>query len=95
MNNLEDTTTEVATELQVPVVVDENGNVDVANNPSKVWWKSKTIWFNILFTLLTIASNTLPSLQAQLHISSDMYAIISAFVNIGLRTVSTTQIKTK
>ena len=34
-------------DLQVPITVDSQGNVDVKTNPSKKWYTSKTIWRNI------------------------------------------------
>lgn len=80
-------------DLQVPITVDSQGNVDVKTNPSKKWYTSKTIWFNVIFTVLTILSNSLPALQSQFQITPEVYAMISGFVNIVLRAITASPIK--
>ena len=69
-------------DLQVPITVDSQGNVDVKTNPSKKWYTSKTIWFNVIFTVLTILSNSLPAIQSQFQITPEVYAMVAGFVNI-------------
>jgi hypothetical protein len=80
-------------DLQVPITVDSQGNVDVKTNPSKKWYTSTTIWFNVIFTVLTILSNSLPALQSQFQITSEVYAMIAGFVNIVLRAITASPIK--
>ena len=80
-------------DLQVPITVDSEGNVDVKTNPSKKWYTSKTIWFNVIFTALTILSNSLPALQSQFQITPEVYAMIAGFVNIVLRAITSSAIK--
>jgi hypothetical protein len=80
-------------DLQVPITVDSQGNVDVKTNPSKKWYTSKTIWFNVIFTVLTILSNSLPALQSQFQITPEVYAMIAGFVNIVLRAITASPIK--
>ena len=80
-------------DLQVPITVDSEGNVDVKTNPSKKWYTSKTIWFNVIFTVLTILSNSLPAIQTQFQITPEVYAMIAGFVNIVLRAITTSPIK--
>lgn len=80
-------------DLQVPITVDSQGNVDVKTNPSKKWYTSKTIWFNVIFTALTILSNSLPALQSQFQITPEVYAMIAGFVNIVLRAITSSPIK--
>ena len=80
-------------DLQVPITVDSQGNVDVKTNPSKKWYASKTIWFNVIFTVLTILSNSLPALQAQFQITPEVYAMIAGFVNIVSRAITSSPIK--
>ena len=80
-------------DLQVPITVDSEGNVDVKTNPSKKWYTSKTIWFNVIFTVLTILSNSLPALQSQFQITPEVYAMIAGFVNIVLRAITSSPIK--
>jgi hypothetical protein len=75
-------------QVDVPVAVDNQGNVEVIGNPTKQWWKSKTIIFNVAFTALTVAANTLPMLQGQFNITPETYALISGIVNIGLRAMT-------
>jgi hypothetical protein len=80
-------------DLQVPITVDSQGNVDVKTNPSKKWYTSTTIWFNVIFTVLTILSNSLPALQSQFQITPEVYAMIAGFVNIVLRAITASPIK--
>ena len=80
-------------DLQVPITVNSQGNVDIKTNPSKKWYTSKTIWFNVIFTILTILSNSLPAIQAQFQITPEVYAMISGFVNIVLRAITSSPIK--
>ena len=80
-------------DLQVPITVDSQGNVDVKTNPSKKWYTSKTIWFNVIFTLFTILSNSLPALQAQFQIAPEVYAMVAGFVNIVLRAIASSPIE--
>ena len=80
-------------DLQVPITVDNQGNVDVKTNPSKKWYTSKTIWFNVIFTVLTILSNSLPALQSQFQITPEVYAMVAGFVNIVLRAITASPIK--
>ena len=80
-------------DLQVPITVNSQGNVDVKTNPSKKWYTSKTIWFNVIFTVLTILSNSLPAIQSQFQIAPEVYAMITGFVNIVLRAITSSPIK--
>ena len=80
-------------DLQVPITVDSQGNVDVKTNPSKKWYTSKTIWFNVIFAVLTILSNSLPAIQSQFQITPEVYAIVAGFVNIILRAITASPIK--
>ena len=80
-------------DLQVPITVDSQGNVDVKTNPSKKWYASKTIWFNVIFTVLTIFSNSLPAIQSQFQITPEVYAMVAGFVNIVLRAITSSPIK--
>ena len=80
-------------DLQVPITVNSQGNVDVKTNPSKKWYTSKTIWFNVMFTVFTILSNSLPAIQSQFQITPEVYAMITGFVNIVLRAITSSPIK--
>lgn len=80
-------------DLQVPITVNSQGNVDIKTNPSKKWYTSKTIWFNVIFTVLTILSNSLPAIQSQFQITPEVYAMIAGFVNIVLRTITSSPIE--
>ena len=80
-------------DLQVPITVDSQGNVDVKTNPSKKWYTSKTIWFNVIFAVLTILSNSLPAIQSQFQITPEVYAMVAGFVNIILRAITASPIK--
>ena len=80
-------------DLQVPITVDSQGNVDVKTNPSKKWYTSKTIWFNVIFIVFTILSNSLPALQAQFQIAPEVYAMVAGFVNIVLRAIASSPIE--
>ena len=80
-------------DLQVPITVNSQGNVDIKTNPSKKWYTSKTIWFNVIFTVLTILSNSLPAIQSQFQITPEVYAMIAGFVNIVLRALASSPIE--
>jgi hypothetical protein len=65
-------------------------------NETKPWWKSKTIWFNIIVALLAVAEAQ--SAQLAQMFTPHVYAYISvgvAAVNTALRIVTTAAINSK
>lgn len=60
----------------------------------KHWYQSKTIWFNLIVTAVTLASSATPTLEQ--HMSAEVYGVIAsgiAFINAILRLVTGKPIK--
>jgi uncharacterized membrane protein len=54
----------------------------------KNWWKSKTVWLNILATLVVIVQ----ALQGQAWINPEIQVVILAVLNAVVRVVTNTAI---
>lgn len=62
--------------------------ITIYQTNDKKWYKSKTIWVNIIAGVLMAISNTLPAFE---HIfTPEVYTFVLAVINIGLRIVTTT-----
>lgn len=56
---------------------------------SKCWYKSKTIWFNIIVAAMTMATAATPSLEPLM--TAEVYGVLAsgvAFINAILRLVT-------
>jgi hypothetical protein len=60
--------------------------------PAKEFWKSKTMWFNILAVLVFVASQVG---FADFRPDADMLAVVAALVNLLLRFVTKEPVKLK
>ena len=49
----------------------------------KKWWKSKTLWFNVL-----VAAGTTPAGAANIHVDSPALATVVAAINVALRAIT-------
>lgn len=60
----------------------------------KHWYQSKTIWFNLIITAMTLATSATPSLEV--HMSAEVFGVIAsgvAFINAILRLITGKPIK--
>ncbi|ERL56157.1 hypothetical protein [Psychrobacter aquaticus] len=60
----------------------------------KHWYESKTIWFNLIITAMTLATAATPSLEQ--YMNAEVYGVIAtgvAFINAVLRLVTGQPIK--
>ena len=60
----------------------------------KHWYESKTIWFNLIITAMTLATAATPSLEALM--TPEVYGVLAtgvAFINAILRLVTGKPIK--
>jgi len=61
----------------------------------KHWYQSKTIWFNLIITAMTLATAATPSLEALM--TPEVYGVLAtgvAFINALLRLMTGQPIKT-
>ena len=56
----------------------------------KKWWKSKTIWFNILSAIAFIVGGILTQGIFSDPIATKIFAVVLILVNLGLRFVTDT-----
>ncbi len=55
----------------------------------KAWWRSRTLWFNLLAGLLLLAESNLHLLQPLLPVNLyQLAAFVLPMVNLGLRVVT-------
>lgn len=69
-------------------------NQPIPTPEHKAWYESKTIWFNLIITAMTLATAATPSLEALM--TPEAYGVLAtgvAFINAILRLVTGKPIK--
>ena len=56
----------------------------------KAWWKSKTIWFNVLSAIAFVIGGILTQGIFSDPIATKIFAVVLILVNLGLRFVTDT-----